>query len=327
MQIVFVIMAGVTQGMGHVFRSLTLAGELTSRAEISFVINDDDIAEKQIRSAGFSSIKTTGDAEIEQVLINLDPSIIIFDKLNVAEKLTADLKSSLKSKLVIFENGSGANKHASVVVNAVVNSFFKNTQYYDPETGTTYFCGPKYWIFRKEFLDFQQKRKKINSPPARIMLSFGGSDPANFSSKVLQELIKRQELIHLDLCLGSHFPYREELNSILAGHPDNRPGILLYTNPSNIAELMYHADLMITSPGTCAVEALSLGTPIIAINQNADQENAFEGYLNTISERDLDHLNSMIDAADFVYPDHKNIKEAAIGEGKDEVIQAIVELG
>ena len=90
---------------------------------------------------------------------------------------------------------------------------------------------------------------------------------------------------------------------------------------------MYHADLMITSPGTCAVEALSLGTPIIAINQNADQENAFEGYLNTISERDLDHLNSMIDAADFVYPDHKNIKEAARGEGKDEVIQAIVELG
>jgi UDP-2,4-diacetamido-2,4,6-trideoxy-beta-L-altropyranose hydrolase len=324
MRIVTITMGGTEVGMGHIFRSITLAKDLVPRAEIFFILNEDEISKNLIKKSGFRAITAGNNDGIKQYVIRLKPNIIIFDKLNVDENLAKEIKTSTGSKLVLFENESGANCYASVVVNAIIHTNFKNTIYTDEHTNTLFLCGPKYWILRPEFYEYKRKGKILNSGIQRIVLAFGGSDPANLSSKVLTELLLWERDLQIDICLGIHFSYFQELNAALTKYSNNSKDIKTFYNPPNIAELMYRADLVITSPGTCAVEALSIGTPIIAITQNADQDEEYKDYLSIISQNNLMNIKDKIVNADFIYPYQKNIAKAEIGEGKEEVLQAIL---
>jgi UDP-2,4-diacetamido-2,4,6-trideoxy-beta-L-altropyranose hydrolase len=324
LKIVFITDGGEKMGMGHISRTLTLAGELYTRPEILFITSaNDDIATGLITESGFGVINIASDDELKHSLAKLNPCVIIFDKLEVNENLVKELREKTESKLVLFENNSAANNYADIVVNAVVNSYFKNTRSYHELTGTLFFCGPKYWILRKEFFNFRNRCKQANSNIKRITMAFGGSDPANLSSKVLMELLNSTIDFQIDLCLGAHFMYVEIINSILDKYLPKSKHVDIHFNPQNIAEIMYNADLVITSPGTTAVEALFIGTPIVAISQCSNQEKVFKDYLNIINEVQLINIKKMIDTGDFIYPQQKDIQEAAIGEGKEDVLQAI----
>jgi spore coat polysaccharide biosynthesis predicted glycosyltransferase SpsG/L-amino acid N-acyltransferase YncA len=240
--------------------------------------------------------------------------------------MAAELKTVAESKLVIFENQSGANKHASVVVNAALGNCLKNCQYLNTDTNTRFFCGPRYWILRQEFHDYKQKNKTAGKMVRRITLIFGASDPSNLSSRILNELLKLERNFEIDLCLGVHFNYFKELNQVLAEYPGKQDCISLHINEKNMAGMMYRADLVITSPGTSAFEALSVGTPIIAITRNSRPDHAFTSCVETLDEDHLIELKDLLDQNKFIYPSQKEIIEAEIGEGKEEVLRTIKDL-
>ena len=324
MKIVFIADGGEQMGMGHVQQSTTLAKELSDRAEICFLTKSDETVVSQMKDAGFTTFKLNSDNEIAALLQKIKPDIVIIDKLDVAENFARELKGSLSSKLAIFTNQTSANKYADVSVNAVISSNFRNTKYLDKNTNTLYFYGPKYCILRKEFHEFKSKGKKVNSMVKKISLIFGGSDPSNLTSIVLNELLSLKKGYKIDVIMGVHFEHLDTLNQVLVRYPNKKGNVNLYKNVKNVAELMYKADLVIVSPGLSLFEALCVGTPVIAMHHNLWQKNEMAGLVDTLDKSEASRLKDMIANGNFLYPCSESIARLEIGEGKEELIETII---
>jgi len=325
MKIAFVVDGGLEMGMGHVQQSTTLAKELTNIASIVFFTKSGEIVINQIRAAGFNVINPKNDDEMINLLREMNPNIVIIDKLDVAEQFAKEIKESLNSKLVIFTNLTSANKFADIAVTADIGSQFQNIKFIDKKTNTLYYYGPKYWILRQEFYEFKKKEKCFADKVEKILLIFGGSDPSNLTSAVLSELLSLNYDFKIDIIVGAQYIYLDTVNQVLMQHPNKKSHINLYNNVKNVAELMYSADLVIASPGLSAFEALCVGTPVIVMPQDMLQKETYEGFMRILDKTEVHKLSNMIASKNFTYPNEENILTMQIGEGKSELIEIILE--
>jgi UDP-2,4-diacetamido-2,4,6-trideoxy-beta-L-altropyranose hydrolase len=322
--IAFITDGGLEMGMGHVQQSITLAKELRDRAEICFLTKSDEIVVNQIEKAGFNTVRLRNDNAILNHLREIKPDMVIIDKLDVDEDFARKLKNDLRTKLAIFTNLTSANRYADIAVTADIGSNFRNVRFLDTGTGTLHFHGVKYWILKEDF--YVIKRTSQPSKTGEVLLIFGGSDPSNLTSLVLNELLGLSQEFKIDVILGAYFKYHAELNQVLAEHETRKQNISLYQNVNNVAESMSRADLVITSPGLSAFEALRVGTPVIIIPQNSLQRDTYQGFIKVLNKEDITRLDYMIKTEDFVSPDDKFIKGLEIGEGKKEIVSELIKL-
>jgi UDP-2,4-diacetamido-2,4,6-trideoxy-beta-L-altropyranose hydrolase len=325
MKIAFVVDGGKDRGMGHVQQSLTLARELKDKADVIFLTKSDSSVVSQIRNADLSVIRKSNDDEILRSLKEIKPQWIIIDKMDVEEDFAKEIKEETSSKLAIFTNITAANQYADMAVTADYGTYFKNTKFFDEKTGTLYYYGPRYWILRKEFCQGHGKSQKAAYGIARILIMFGGSDPLNITSAVLDELLGLKEHYFFDIILGAGFTFFDELNQILERHADRRRHVNSYKNIENVAELMRNADLVITSPGLSLFESLCVGTPVIAFHQNKIQKErtaqVYRGFIPTLSINDVNKLPDMILRKKFLNPNDDFIRNLQIGQGKKELVE------
>lgn len=324
MRIAFVTDGGLEIGMGHVQQSITLAKELKDRAETCFLTKSDKIVANQVKKAGFNTIRLRNDNEILNHLREIKPNMVIIDKLDVDEDFARKLKNDLGTKLAIFTNLTTANKYADVAVTADIGSNFRNIRFLDTKTGTLYFYGVKYWILEEDFYLIKRTSQPLKT--GKVLLIFGGSDPSNLTSLVLNELLRLSDNFKIDVILGAYFKHHAELNQVLVKYEAKRQNISRYQSVNNVAELMSRADLVITSPGLSAFESLRVGTPVIIIPQNSLQRDTYRGFIKVLNKEDITRLDYMIKTEDFVSPDDKFIRGLEIGEGKKEIVTELCKL-
>lgn len=311
-------------GLGHVQQSITFAQELGSDADICFLTKSDQTVIDKIRENGFDTTRHENDADILSQLKAKKPDIVIFDKLDVAEALARDIKQTLSIRLVIFTNLTGANKYADIAVTADIGSRFENVRFVDEATGTIHFYGPKYWVLRPEFYQYQRHGKARAAKPKRVLLMFGGSDPANLTSATLDQLLLLKRPLNIDMILGSHYGHDADLQKVLQCHDSMCENVTIYRNIPNVAELMYRADLVLASPGLSAFEALRVGTPVIVVPHDSLQRDTYQGFMRMLERCELSELGNMLDAGDFTYPDDERIVRMEIGEGIQELKEVIM---
>lgn len=316
--------------MGHVQQSTTLAKELLRKADIYFLTKSDDLVIRAIVDAGFEVTALQNDQQILECLMTKNPDVVIFDKIDVDENLAKNIRTYLKVRLVIFTNLTPANRYAHIAVlpraadlttDAV--SRFKNIAYTDDSTGTLYCHGPKYWVLRPEFLQYNTQGKRAPRETTQVLLAFGGSDPSNLTSVVLEELLRMKRTFRIDVVLGVHFSHENLLRQLLARYADQSAGVTLYRNIKNVAELMYKSDLAITSAGITMFEALCVGTPVVVIPQDQLQRDTYRGVMRMLESDEIHQLEDVIEKADFTYPLDNNIVEMKIGVGVPELVEFI----
>ena len=256
-------------GLGHIYRTTALAHHLSNH-QILFV-------SKKIHKLGINFIKSqnfniktfTLKKEFYEIIANFEPDIIFNDILDTS----ADYIEYLKGKnlfTVNFEDlGDGSTK-ADIVFNAL---------YEQKNSLDNYYWGKNYYILREEFQDIEQKT--IEKEVKQILITFGGTDPNNYTKKVL-ELLNNMDLknIKISIVLGLGYTkyddlikYSQELNH----------KFMIKKNVKNISALMYKADLIFTSAGRTVYEIASIGVPTIVLAQNnrellhtfADKKNGF----------------------------------------------------
>lgn len=271
------------------------------------------------------------DGLILDFLKRTNPSIVVFDKIDVAEELARSIRANLASRLVIFTNLTQANRYAHLAVlpraadlNADATSRFKNISYTDESTNTLYCYGPKYWVLRPEFLEYKKRGKTLQAEPARILLAFGGSDPSNLTSAVLDELLDLDKIFSIDVILGGHFGYEDRLAGVLEKHSAKKANVAIHRNINNVAELMYRADLAITAAGMSMFEALCVGAPVIVIPQDQLQRDTYKGVMRILESDAIKYLGRMIERQDFSHPLDDYVVEMDIGSGVDELVDIIL---
>ena len=133
--------------------------------------------------------------------------------------------------------------------------------------------GPAYVLLRPEFADARQRLRLRDGSVRRILVFFGGSDPANQTQVAVEalKLLDRPD-IGVDVVVGAANPNRDAIQALY----NQLPNVTFHCQVSNMAELILNADLGVGAGGTAMWERCCLGLPTITVIFAANQERTTE---------------------------------------------------
>lgn len=253
--IIFRVDGGDEIGMGHVHRCITLARELESAFQSNVTFVTDRCYSggvKKIQSTNFDAVVADKDETFEYIN-SVAPDIIFIDTLDTSSKHIQQLHETSAAVINLEDLGDGAD-HADYVINAL----------YERDTDKqNQFFGAEYVVVKQEF---HEHRSDVRPEVENVLLTFGGSDPSNISTRVLRELGSAELPYQYKLVLGSDFSHDAELDDL----PDAiMSQVTVIRNSNHMPELMEWADVAICSGGRTAYELAATGTPALVIAHNA----------------------------------------------------------
>ncbi len=173
------------------------------------------------------------------------------------------VSSSAKHTLFVDDLGQLDHYAASLVLNQNITA--DSSTYANQATHTQLLLGGRYALLRREFR-CTATRRDAATPIERVLVTLGGSDPDNVTTKVIDALLLLPH-IHAKVIVGAANPRREEL----ARHCLQAGGRIELLPPvENMVPLMDEAQLAISAGGTSVLELASRGLPtlLIAIADN-----------------------------------------------------------
>ncbi|MFA4646581.1 glycosyltransferase [Pyrococcus kukulkanii] len=258
LKILFVVNGNEKIGMGHIYRTLTLADRFIGHEVLFLTYESNEQAIKVIHDAGYQVIVTSKDNLIKRIA-EIHPDIVINDILDTDFGYIKKLKE-LGVFVVNFEDlGEGADE-AHLVFNALYEKTNPNPNH---RFGYEYEClNEKFYLYSPiEFRD----------PPKTLFISFGGVDQNNLTCKVLQlvpEIFSETSIERVITVIGPGYSHKAELITLLNRLNTWKEHIEVHQNVKNMPRLMRRADIAITSNGRTIYELTAMGIPTISIAQN-----------------------------------------------------------
>ena len=301
--------ASVQIGTGHVMRCLTLADELHTRgAEAIFVCREFDgnlcgyIEEKgyivhrlpgsnvqehnikgNLKHAAWLGVDWQTDArQVEEIIKDLEfsPDWLVVDHYALDERWEGYLQPYCK-KIMVIDDLADRLHDCDLLLD---QNFYENLESrYDGLVPALCkkLLGPKYALLRSEFREARKNLRKRDGHVKRIMIFFGGSDPANETTKALEavRMLKRPN-ISVDVVVGAFNPHRKVIEQIASDLPNST----CHFKVENMAALMAKADITVGAGGTtvwerCVMELPSLVASVAENQKKTVSDMAKSGYL------------------------------------------------
>ena len=128
--------------------------------------------------------------------------------------------------------------------------------------------GGHYALLRREFGAARKQRRKRGGDIRRILVCFGGSDPANHTLATIAALRPHlNRLDRIDLVIGSANPHAAQIIDDIGDDPRWH----IFHPAESIVDLMREADLSVGAGGTMNWERACLGLPSLAFGIVANQ--------------------------------------------------------
>lgn len=265
-KLLFVVSGYQEIGLGHVYNTLILANDIVEHEVIFLVDDKSNLAYEKISSKNYHVFQQKSSNILDDIK-NIKPDIVVNDRLDT----TADYIKSLKEldlKVINFEDlGEGA-KLADLTINAI---------YPENEVIPNHYFGHKYFVLRDEFV--LTPAKSINKKVKKVLLSFGGVDPNNYTQKVLSSIYDYCQKNSIEISVVAGFGYLKHDSLTEYDH------IKIHKNISNISDYMHESDIIFTSAGRTTYEIASQTIPAIVLAQNERElthlfANAEHGFIN-----------------------------------------------
>ena len=240
-------------GTGHVYRCLSIASKLIFHEVLFLLAKEHQLGINIINNYNYPFKLYDGKDELLKLIDDYHPQIVINDFLDTNEKYMTTLKNN-EYFVVNFEDIGPGSKKADLVFNALYEGadLNNNNSYY----------GYKYYILKDEF--YFQPKKIITKNVDNILITFGGTDPNNFTEKVIDSILSTNYKGNINVILGLGY---KNFEKIISKYESN-PIVQIYRNVSNISEFMFKADIIFTSAGRTMYEICSIGVPTICLCQN-----------------------------------------------------------
>ena len=256
--IVFRVDGNAEIGLGHVYRTITLANRLVFNHNIIFLMNATKrLGIEKVKEYGYRIATFEDDEGQFKKLGDIHPDVVINDVLDTTKEYILKLINE-GYYVVNFEDLGEGSEFANIVINALYeNSYPSENHYY----------GYKYVCLRDEFYIFS--KKEIQQKVKRILITFGGTDPNNLTLRTLKaiETLNSRD-VFVKVVLGLGYAPRKELDYYIANLKRDGFKIDIEENIKLMAKEMYNSDIVITSNGRTIYEVASIGTPCISISQN-----------------------------------------------------------
>ena len=250
--IVFVVAGYPAIGMGHVFRALMLAHEISDHKITFLCTRDSELAVKNIAARDYRTLIQRADDLADDVL-RLAPDLVVNDILDTDAAYMLRLKAAGVRTVNFEDEGPGA-AHADLVVNALYEE-----KYDDPRL----LYGHRYFCLRDEFI--AGERNEFRPQPRRVLVTFGGTDHSDFTRRSLDiiEPLCRERGIAISMVAGPGYAHREAMQA----HVDalNSP-LVEFTHATNVmSRKMEGADIAICSAGRTVYELAHMRVPAIVM--------------------------------------------------------------
>ena len=259
-------------GLGHIFRTKTLAKYLISKGKNTlYVSRENKNVCRLIENIDYFTIKA--DIKLEEelnIILNLVKKYQIKTIINDLLFYDEDYLNSLSDfgvKIVTFHENRISDPFSDMIIN--YNTFNKAL---DNNNSHNKNClGPKYCIFpdtltEKESINIKNNVKKV-------LLSFGGSDPCDYTTKIAKLIINNHHLLgqieEIIVHLGPSNRQSKIIHSLIEKSVIK---INIQDEVKDLHSIMIQSDLALSSGGNTMYELCYLGIPTIIFPQNAHQE-------------------------------------------------------
>ncbi len=296
LKLAFRVDGSPASGMGHIMRCLSLAKEFRKNGDQALFISKEPVGIAKITNEGFPSVSFKGD-ELKAIIRisaikNLD--ILIVDSYKVNRDYLYALKPHIPL-LIYLDDLNQFENPAEIIING--NYAAERLGYSEPAFGCLQLLGVQYNLIREEFKNLP--RPAVKPKIERVLITMGGSDPPNFTGRLITTL--RQDVafdkIALEVVVGGGNQHYEQILELSRSYPR----VVVHYNTQHLSKLMLQADVALSAGGSTLYELCACGTPTIGIkiaeNQNhVLSELARDGYLINLGwYRDLD-MNSFKNA-------------------------------
>jgi len=335
-------------GTGHVMRCIALAEALEKVGKKSIFVtrNYEHKIIELIRLYGFNAKIIPKDSLLKE---DATLTLKIAKEYNV-NLIVTDLCHSIHQKdlesydrylqvlngshifLVVIDGTCKIKYSCDILVDPYYGT---ENRHYESFGKTIFLLGTKYFIFRKEFIEAAKSSREIKKDARNILITMGGSDLYNITSKVVKAL-KWLNIPNLNIriVIGPCYAklVEQKLERILRDYKRNYE---LIVGSKNIAELMLWSDLAIISGGLSKYETAVTGTPNIIISQFACEAKINEGFekagttLNLglatdINEKDIQAaIKKLLDDHTLRIEMSKRCKDLVDGQGVSKIISKI----
>ena len=209
--ILFRVDGNASIGFGHLMRAIALAEILKEKYSCHFLLRKDSFSAIVPSYFNCDLIPECNDpkSEINWIRENYTAKkhIIVLDGYDFDEKYQVDLKNAGYS-MVYIDDFASFKQVADVVINHAIGIdelAYKKREY------TKLFLGSKYTLLRKSFLDARfiqlPKREEMDT----VFVCIGGADPEDISLKVVQSLLRFENITEINLVLGGGYKHEESL--------------------------------------------------------------------------------------------------------------------
>lgn len=237
-------------GLGHVYRSLNLAKELKENNFKIIFLTKSEMLKKIIPKKFEIKILKKNIKNLENILENLNPKIIIIDKL---KENTDELRILNDKSTVIAIDYIANNKK---IIKNGINILYQKSGI----LGKNSFSGFDFTILSESIRKIRPI--KISKKVKKIIIIQGGSDTPCNTPTIINALNAIDEDIQINVIVGRAFKCWKKLEKSM----DNSiHKIKLFSDIKNIGKVMIKNDIAITGGGMTSLELCNLGIPSIII--------------------------------------------------------------
>jgi len=286
---------GTKIGTGHIMRCLSLAESLKKRfGGIFFVSNHipsnlsdyiEGMGYKVYRIRGYTHIEgrrlqsdtyrkyIENDASQCKAVIELHKNArnwLLVDHYGIDQRWESKIRNHVE-KIVVIDDLANRKHDCDILID---QNFYENVanRYKGlVPKNCVQMAGPRYALLRSEFIIARKKLKRKNRLK-RILVSFGGSDPTNETSKAVRALKLLDLQYKIDVVVGNSNPNKNSIKRLCS----SVPSISFHYQTSNMAEIMANADLAIGGGGSMTWERCCMGLPTIVAILSENQRQLTE---------------------------------------------------
>lgn len=349
----FRVDGGNNVGLGHISRCLSLAQAFQRNGHKVFFISKLNEGITRIKNENFDVFPLQQDYseshltniteeinEISNILRKVQLDLLIVDSYYVSYEYFSALKK-LAKKLIYIDDINLFSYPVDIIINGNITGKYLGYQKYNQ--GQRFLVGPEFNLIRTEFCNLPPR--KVNVRVNEIMITTGGADTYNLTTKLLNILLQKPEYrdVRINVLVGSGFTNCNDLeclrqsysniflyaNSVLPNPPKN----IIY---SDVSSIMLRSDLAISAGGSTLYEFAACGTPVLAIIIADNQEGIVQkmdelGYLINLGWYDQlneDYFLNTFKEAIENYEKRKEIshkgQKLVDGKGTERIVQFIM---
>ena len=294
--------AGTRQGTGHLMRCIALAEGWQAQGGQVHIVSacESEGLRQSIAQGGFRFTPVhhpfphSADWHLlAPVLRDHEKAWVVLDGYHFDSTYQSRIKETGCRLLVIDDMAHLPHYYADVLLNQNIHA---PDLHYRCEPYTQLLLGNRYALLRSDFLTWRDWQRDIPAVASKVLVTLGGSDPQNQTTKVIRAL-KYMAMNGLE-ALVIMGPANDQVDSLHSVVGASGVSVRLIQNPANMAELMAWADVAISAAGSTCWELMCMGVPslmlVMAENQQPIAGKIFEaetgvnlGWYHEVTEKQI----------------------------------------